>query len=107
MREHRPCNRGYLFNIINTVKPQFFPANIQSIMKKRREVHDWKKNQYIELTPEMHELLKNSFNIPLSSKGRCLSMLKSGPSKKRKRPSSKSKLALDLRLDKAAAVRTL
>mmetsp|Transcript_17920 Transcript_17920/g.12904 ORF Transcript_17920/g.12904 Transcript_17920/m.12904 type:complete len:122 (-) Transcript_17920:368-733(-) len=21
MREHRPCNRGYLFNVINTVKP--------------------------------------------------------------------------------------
>mmetsp|Transcript_17920 Transcript_17920/g.12905 ORF Transcript_17920/g.12905 Transcript_17920/m.12905 type:complete len:84 (-) Transcript_17920:26-277(-) len=49
----------------------------------------------------MHELLKNSFNIPLSTKGRCLSMLKSGPTKKRKRPASRPKLTLEVRLDRA------
>ena len=33
----RAINRRYLFNIINTVKPTFFPNNIRELMRSRRD----------------------------------------------------------------------
>ena len=33
----KTINRQYLFNIINTIKPTFFPENIQMLLKQRKD----------------------------------------------------------------------
>mmetsp|Transcript_32309 Transcript_32309/g.23860 ORF Transcript_32309/g.23860 Transcript_32309/m.23860 type:complete len:152 (+) Transcript_32309:492-947(+) len=97
---NQPLNRSYLFNIINSVKPEFFKRNITGAMKKRNELWHWKRNQYIEITPELHQLITNSKNIPRVSRGRALSLLKACGSKKRKRSKTKDKRTLEVHLDK-------
>ncbi len=33
----KTINREFLFNIINTIKPDFFPRNIKGLMEARKE----------------------------------------------------------------------
>ena len=54
-------NRQYLFNIINTVKPEFFPENIRAIISKKREMKALKEKQYIDINPDMWQLINNTY----------------------------------------------
>jgi len=77
-KENRPPNRTYLFNVslisnsqlkvINSLKPAFFRANINGVLSKRKELYTWKRSQFIEVTPQMLDLIQSSSNIPLSKK---------------------------------------
>ena len=64
----KPINREYLFNvkiiminiqmqIINTVKPEFFPENIRYALQQRQEAAMMKQNRFIEITNDMYNLI--------------------------------------------------
>lgn len=42
-------NRQFLFNIINTIKPNFFPFNIRGIMEAKKEQQAAKNQTFIEV----------------------------------------------------------
>ena len=80
-------DRDFLFTIVNTLDPQFFPAQLRAIEEVKREKCANVEEDIIEVKPEIMELL-NAFDCPLkSSRGssRALCMLKKN-SKKRRRP---------------------
>ena len=54
--------------MIGTLRPNYFINEIQQAYKKRKEKHDTKTEQYIEMSAEMFELVGASNSI---AKGRC------------------------------------
>ena len=82
-------DRDFLFTIVNTMDPSFFPNQLRSIEEVKREKSANVEEDIIEVKPEIMELL-DAFDCPLkSSRGssRALCMLKKN-SKKRRRPPS-------------------
>ena len=80
-------DREFLFTIVNTLDPAYFPASLKAIEEEKREKATCEAEDVIEVKPEILELL-NAFDTPMKcSKGssRALCMLKKN-SKKRKRP---------------------
>ena len=70
-KEKRSLNRQFLFNVrlhsgvisiqvIHTIKPMFFPSNIQQAMKKRQESAVWKHDDSIEVDPRILNAIKSS-----------------------------------------------
>ena len=53
--------------VIGTLKPRYFIDEIQAAYKKRKEKHDLKTEQFIEMSSEMMSLVSNSNQI---SKGK-------------------------------------
>ena len=53
--------------MIGTLRPNYFIGEIQEAYKKRKEKHDLKTEQYIEMCPEMMQLVSSSNQI---SKGK-------------------------------------
>ncbi len=46
--------------IINTVKPDFFPDNIRGCMQHRQDMAAEKNNRVVDLVPEFYELIMNT-----------------------------------------------
>ena len=56
----RTINRQYLFNVINTIKPDFFPANIRALMQARKDMAAEKNKTFIEINSNIYNLIVNS-----------------------------------------------
>ena len=56
----KTLNRQYLFNVINTVKPDFFPSNIRALMQAKKELQAEKNKTYIEVNSNIYNLIVNS-----------------------------------------------
>ena len=80
------CDREFLFTILNTLDPDYFPAQLRAVEEEKKEKMESKSEDVIEVRPEIMDLI-NAFDYPIKSKGsgRALCMLKMG-AKKRKTP---------------------
>ena len=62
--------------VIGTLRPNYFIGEIQQAYKNRKEKHDLKTEQYIEMCPEMMSLVSGSHQV---SKGKhpeaCLTLM--------------------------------
>ncbi|CDW73931.1 UNKNOWN [Stylonychia lemnae] len=85
LKDGRPLNRQFFFNIINTVKPKFFEHNIKMGLKLRQDEAARKNKRFIEIKADMYQLIKGAINLNPSSRGRALNLLNVG-SKKRSLP---------------------
>ena len=85
-----PCDRVFLFTIVNTLEPDYFPTQLREIEQEKREKAVSQTGDVIEVRPELLALLE-SFDSPLksSSRGsaRALCMLKAN-AKKRRHPNT-------------------
>jgi hypothetical protein len=45
-------NRQYLFNVINTAQPDFFPNNVRELMHNKNQEIAMKKQKFINIRPE-------------------------------------------------------
>ena len=59
-------NREYLFNVINTIRPRFFPENISTLMRCRKDLHADKTKSYINIETNIYNLISNSALISKS-----------------------------------------
>ena len=86
------CDRDFLFNVLNTLEPDYFPAQLRAIEEEKKLRMVSKTEDVIEVKPEIMDLL-NAFDCRIKSKGdsRVLSLLKAG-AKKRKNPRSSEML---------------
>jgi len=48
------------------LKPQFFDRNIKLALKNRKEQYVEKRNQQIEISSDVYQIIMNSHNIPAS-----------------------------------------
>jgi hypothetical protein len=48
------------FVVIGTLRPNYFEATIQEAYRARKIQHDKKKEQYVEFSQEMMQLISNS-----------------------------------------------
>ena len=82
--------------VINSLKPAFFPENIRNGLQKRKEQAAEKKKQFIEVTQDIYDLITNSniiskskenlrLTVHIDQRGRALHLLNVG-AKKRKEP---------------------
>ena len=82
------CDRDFLFTILNTLEPDYFPAQLREVEEEKKLKMQSQVSDVIEVKPEILELI-NAFDFPMkgSSKGgaRALCMLKAG-ARKRKTP---------------------
>ena len=82
------CDRDFLFTILNTLEPEYFPEQLREVEEEKKQRLQSKSEDVIEVKPEILELI-NAFDFPMkaSSKGssRALCLLKMG-AKKRKTP---------------------
>ena len=82
------CDRDFLFTILNTLEPDYFPAQLQEVEEEKKQRMQSKTEDVIEVKPEIMDLI-NAYDFPMKSSsrsgGRGLSMLKAG-AKKRKTP---------------------
>jgi len=53
-------NRQYLFNIINTLNPDFFSENMSCLMQNRKDQHAEKTKSFIEIRSNLYDLIANS-----------------------------------------------
>ena len=58
--EKKVINREYLFNIINSVKPDFFKANIRAIIAQKKEDLALKQQKYINVTDSIYQIIQNT-----------------------------------------------
>jgi hypothetical protein len=56
----KTISRQFLFNIINSLKPEFFPQNITGLMKSRKEDQAEKNKTFIEVKSHIYDLIMNS-----------------------------------------------
>ena len=81
-----PCDREFLFTIVNTIDPEYFPKQLQEIEQTKREQALAREEDIIEVRPEILALLE-SFDSPMkgASRGsaRALCMLKTNAKKRR------------------------
>ena len=56
----RHISRQFLFNVINTLKPEFFPANIQKILRDKKDRKAEKTKSYVDIRSELYQLIVNS-----------------------------------------------
>ncbi len=49
------------------MRPEFFPENIRSCLRMRKEMDAEKKNKYVELTSEFYDLVVNSESVSKSN----------------------------------------
>ena len=54
--------------VLDTISPDYFITSIQEAYRKRKEQHQTKTKQYIEMSAEMFELVGASNSI---AKGKC------------------------------------
>lgn len=52
--------------VVNTLRPEFFPENIRNSLDRRREMDANKKEKYIEITHDFYNLIVNSNIMPKS-----------------------------------------
>ena len=80
------CDRDFLFTVLNTLEPDYFPAQLKEVEEEKKARMESKTEDVIEVKPEIMDLI-NAFDSPIKSKGsaRALCMLKMG-AKKRKTP---------------------
>lgn len=72
----RPLPRQYLYNIINSIKPDFFPHNIQHAMKRRSEYGAMQPEEKIVIKQEFMSFFSTRTFISSSKKGRAAAMMK-------------------------------
>lgn len=90
LRNKQTFNREFMFNIINTVKPSFFPENIKKALQQRREMAMMRDNKYISISSDMYNMIVGSNMVAKNQRGRALHLLNHG-AKKRKLPERKQK----------------
>ena len=82
------CDRDFLFTIINTIDPEYFPSQLSAVEEEKKQKMQSKSDDVIEVKPEILELI-NAFDFPMQKvpkgSGRALGLLKMG-AKKRKTP---------------------
>ena len=82
------CDRDFLFTILNTLDPEYFPSQLQAVEEEKKQKMQSQSEDVIEIKPEILELI-NAFDCPMqkATKGsaRALCLLKVG-AKKRKTP---------------------
>ena len=71
-RFKRPLPREYLYNVINSVKPQFFPQSIMDAMHKRKERMAGKKNDVIAVRTDFLTFLNQGAFFSSSKRGRAV-----------------------------------
>ncbi len=64
-------NRQYLFNVVNTLRPDFFRENMSFIMQIRKDQHAEKTKSFIDIRSSIYDLIANS---KLISKSKILSL---------------------------------
>ena len=64
----KTINRQFLFNVINTLKPEFFPANIRGIMEARKNIRAEQNNTFINVEANIYNLIMNSQQINRSKR---------------------------------------
>ena len=62
--EVRPFNRNFLFTIIHSVKPDFFPHNIKELLFRRKEKLAEKNHSELEIGKGFLDLIMGSSSIP-------------------------------------------
>ena len=85
-------DRRFLFEIVNTLDPNFFQGAIEEVEMRRITKRVPKEVAAVEIIPEMLELVLKMFNLK-NSNGRGLAALKMG-SRKRKRPVYQNEFAI-------------
>ncbi len=53
-------NKQYLFNVINTVRPEFFSRNISALLTARRDAHAERTQAFINIDSSIYDVLVNS-----------------------------------------------
>ena len=80
-------DREFMFTVLNTLEPDYFPAQLEAIEHERKQRIQTEEDDVIEVRPEILELLDAFDMQKTASRGsaRALCMLKKG-AKKRKTP---------------------
>ena len=63
-------DREFLFSVLNTVEPDWFPAQLASIEKKRKEHALSKQENVVEVRPEILALLDAFDGLPTTQKSK-------------------------------------
>jgi hypothetical protein len=72
----RPLPRQYLYNVINSIKPEFFPSNILHAMKRRSDGATDSKQEKIQIRQEFLSFFNTKAFTSSSKKGRAVAMMK-------------------------------
>jgi hypothetical protein len=94
-QQRKMIRREYLINVINTVKPSFFPRNIRELIKRKNNAIAEKKKSFIAIKPEFLKLIQESNFIARGSRGKAVHLLKEGMNNK-KRKERPAYIKLDL-----------
>jgi hypothetical protein len=74
--------RNWLFNVISTVKPDYFEAALDDCMKSRRDRAMLQDSKYVEMNESMFNLIMNSKHVSTATRGKALSLLNKGSGKR-------------------------
>lgn len=66
VRDNHVLNKEFLFNIINTVKPEFFPESIRDLMRIKQEKIAMSRQKFVYMTERIYTLVQNTQIIPQS-----------------------------------------
>jgi hypothetical protein len=88
--EKRVMNRQFLFTVINTLRPSYFPTEIHGALHHRKEKKALLESKYISMSPAMYQLIMNSQHVATSTRGRALALLNTTCKKRKKRPANTS-----------------
>ena len=80
MQPPKRINREYLFNVINTVQPDFFPEAIKQALDNRRNQR-MDKHDAVYLVPEIFYNLQKYAFVPKDTRGRTTMMMHEGASR--------------------------
>jgi hypothetical protein len=50
-------NRDFLFTIINTVNPDFFPKNIKDLIEMKNQENALKRQKFVNIKPEFLQMI--------------------------------------------------
>jgi hypothetical protein len=59
-------SKEFLFNIINSVKPSFFPTNVRELMRLKQEKIAQKKEKFVYVTNHIYNLFQQTLIVPKS-----------------------------------------
>jgi hypothetical protein len=70
--------KEFLFNLVATLKPDFWSRQIEDALQQRKEKQALKEQQQIEITEDFYNLLMGSKHLSTGSRGRALGQLAAG-----------------------------
>ena len=78
----KPPGRNWLFNVISTVKPDYFETALDECMKSRRDKAMLQDSKYVEMNESMYNLIMHSKHVSTATRGKALSLLNKGTRKR-------------------------